>query len=221
MDENTVSFDYRNLLVETLRNKLDNFLIGIAVSVICVVGAVAAANNVEYLSFNFRPKAITQNQPKNTKVVAAKPATYQIQEGDWIWKVAEDKYGDGNKAEDILKANNISDPNELKVGQILILPSNIPTVTPSMAPSATPTITLTPTPTLTKYKEQGDVTDTAAQTKQVTFKGKKYTIQKGDGIWQIAEKAYGDGMMWSKIAEANKLQSPYNLEEGKTITIPR
>ena len=35
-------------------------------------------------------------------------------------------------------------------------------------------------------------------------KGKRYTVKKGDCLWDIAETQLGDGMRWSGIYEANK-----------------
>ena len=31
-----------------------------------------------------------------------------------------------------------------------------------------------------------------------------YTIVKGDSLWKIAQKQYGDGSQWKKIYDANK-----------------
>ncbi len=115
-------------------------------------------------------------------------------------------------ANEILKLNSskITDPNNLEVGQILLLP----TVTQQ------PTAATTPADEQHQYEQDtGDIS--AVQTKQVTIKTNKYTVKDGDGIWQIAEQAYGDGQMWTKIAEKNQLQEPYNLQVGKVLTIPR
>lgn len=48
-----------------------------------------------------------------------------------------------------------------------------------------------------------------------------HTVNKGESLWMISEKYYGDGYAWSKIAEANNLTSPDLVEEGQTLTIPK
>lgn len=49
-----------------------------------------------------------------------------------------------------------------------------------------------------------------------------YTVQKGDTLWKIADKFYGDGRKWSLIAEANTavLGNPNKLKPGTVVTIP-
>ncbi|MDH7476615.1 MAG: LysM peptidoglycan-binding domain-containing protein [Microgenomates group bacterium] len=50
---------------------------------------------------------------------------------------------------------------------------------------------------------------------------KTYQVQLGDYLWQLAVKFYGDGNLWTKIAEANKMTGPdYTLEPGQIIIIP-
>jgi nucleoid-associated protein YgaU len=39
-----------------------------------------------------------------------------------LWAIAKKYYGDGNKYTEIAKANNISNPNVISVGQKLLIP---------------------------------------------------------------------------------------------------
>jgi len=50
--------------------------------------------------------------------------------------------------------------------------------------------------------------------------GGTHIVQKGEGLWNIAENYYQDGYKWVDIAEANDIQSPYTIEEGQTLIIP-
>ena len=57
---------------------------------------------------------------------AASWTTYEVQEGDSLWRIAarDDVYGDGAQWERIAEANNIDSPSDLKIGQILRIPRN-------------------------------------------------------------------------------------------------
>ena len=50
-----------------------------------------------------------------------------------------------------------------------------------------------------------------------------YTVVKGDSLWKIAQKVYGDGACWPRIQEANKtlLKDSKDLIAGTVLTIPR
>lgn len=47
-----------------------------------------------------------------------------------------------------------------------------------------------------------------------------YTIQKGDSLWKIAERHYGNGQRWQDIVAANPGLVPEKLPVGKTIVLP-
>lgn len=50
-----------------------------------------------------------------------------------------------------------------------------------------------------------------------------YVIQKGDSLWKIAEKAYGNGTKYKAIVEANKevIKDENKIFEGQKIRIPK
>lgn len=48
-----------------------------------------------------------------------------------------------------------------------------------------------------------------------------YTVTKGDSLWKIAVRAYGDGYAWTRIAAANNLKNPGIIHAGNVLTIPR
>ncbi len=50
--------------------------------------------------------------------------------------------------------------------------------------------------------------------------GGTYTVVAGDTLWDIAEKAYGNGTKWRVIAKANPRVKPRALRVGATLTIP-
>ena len=53
-------------------------------------------------------------------------------------------------------------------------------------------------------------------------KTKTYTVVKGDCLWNIAKKFYGDGSKWTKIYNANKskIKNPNLIYPGQKLTIP-
>ena len=55
------------------------------------------------------------------------------------------------------------------------------------------------------------------------IEGGEYKVERGDSLWNVAVRAYGDGYAWPKIWQANgdKLNSPDLLEIGMVLTIPR
>lgn len=74
---------------------------------------------------------------------------------------------------------------------------NEPAVTP--APADHPTVTRTPA--------------------AAPGAGKTYVVQKGDTLFSICKKTYGDGK-WQRIVDANPGLTPNNLKAGQTINLP-
>jgi nucleoid-associated protein YgaU len=48
---------------------------------------------------------------------------YTVQPGDNLSKISKHFYGDANKYQVIAKANNLDDPDKIKVGQKLVIPA--------------------------------------------------------------------------------------------------
>lgn len=50
-----------------------------------------------------------------------------------------------------------------------------------------------------------------------------YKVKKGDTLWAIAQKYYGDGRKWRKILEANtdKVKNPRTMKVGIELVIPK
>ena len=51
------------------------------------------------------------------------PQDYTVQPGDNLSKISKHFYGDANKYPVIAKANNLDDPDKIKVGQKLVIPA--------------------------------------------------------------------------------------------------
>ena len=48
-----------------------------------------------------------------------------------------------------------------------------------------------------------------------------HTVSKGESLWLIAEKLYGDGTKWVEIAKASNLRHPDLIEVGQELVLPQ
>lgn len=120
--------------------------------------------------------------------------TYKVKRGDNLWKISLIRYGSGYNWVDIQRANNLSNPGLITVGQELVLPDLV---------SKTASIGLD---------------------EQVVNKieGNFYKVNRGDNLWKISVRAYGDGYQWTEVwkLNKNKLRDPNKLEIGMTLDLP-
>ncbi|NTU47290.1 LysM peptidoglycan-binding domain-containing protein [Candidatus Roizmanbacteria bacterium] len=202
MKTTTEITDYQLRLTLLLREKTMYFLLGLIIVISSLLGWSLFLKHAPSTSF-IKTTAETMQAPlaKDTKPLAI-TRHYTVQEGDYLWAIAEKNYGgDGFKAYNIAKANNISNASVIYKGQDLVLPDLQTEATPQLASS-------------------DQLTPEAAQTSQVTHTDKTYTVQEGDSLWHIAEKVYGDGYGWTVIAKANGIETPSIIFKGTVLTIP-
>jgi len=57
-------------------------------------------------------------------------------------------------------------------------------------------------------------------TNSIELSSKKHKVEKGDNLWNIAVKYYGDGFKWVDIATENRLENASVIEEGQELVIP-
>lgn len=122
------------------------------------------------------------------------PQSYVVKEGDNLWSIAENIYGSGYNWVDLAKANKLENPSVLYVGTKLSVPN-------------------------VKVKEQTIVKQSAEGKNPITQTS--YKVVKGDYLWDIAVRAYGDGYKWVEIAKANKLVNPNLIHAGNVLKLPR
>ena len=67
---------------------------------------------------------------------------------------------------------------------------------------------------------QGEISDMPGSPFE-GYRERTYQIRKGDRLWLIAERFYGDGHLWHKIAEANGISNPNAIYPGQVIIIPQ
>jgi hypothetical protein len=85
-----------------------------------VVSLVLVAVSDPYASA--KSPAATNRSNANARGGEAHPARYTVKKGDTLSAIAAAQYGDASKWHAIADANNIRDPKNLKVGQVLKLP---------------------------------------------------------------------------------------------------
>lgn len=67
---------------------------------------------------------------------------------------------------------------------------------------------------------EATATYTPAPVEAAPATGGTYTVQKGDTLWSIAARHYGNGQKWRDIAAANGMSDPRQLKVGQTLTLP-
>jgi len=130
----------------------------------------------------------------STQVSAVNEHT--VVEGETLWSIAEDSFGSGYNWVDIKSANNL-ETESIEVGQKLVIPDDVSLKEP----------------TATKNSE------VISQT--ISVEKDTYTVVKGDTLWDIAVRAYGDGYKWTEISEANHLANPDFIHAGNILVLPR
>jgi nucleoid-associated protein YgaU len=127
------------------------------------------------------------------------PATHTVAAGEHLWAIAERYYGTGYNWLDISQENQLINPDLLAEGQSLVIPR-----------------------TAIKTIEKPEVSGTAV-TPEASILGNEYTVTKGDHLWDVAVRAYGDGYRWTEIWQANKelVIDPDVIEMGMVLRLPR
>lgn len=136
------------------------------------------------------------------------PTMYKVEKGDNLWKIAEKFYNSGYNWTDIAKENGMKNPGSIEIGMDI----SIPKVEVKMATVLAATVPFTKASNGEVIKEP------------VTINTDSYTTVKGDYLWDIAVRAYGDGYAWTKIYVANREKignNPSKLYSGIELTIPK
>ncbi len=155
-----------------------------------------------YNYFSSVNKTAEVSEPETVKLVEENgqmvpddlPAKHTVARGEDLWHISQKYYQSGYNWVDIAKANELANANVITVGLELVIPRTAVKEVTRVQVSATETI----------------ATD-------------EYLVQKGDYLWKIAVRAYGDGYAWTKIWQANKelIADPNIIEPGTLLKLPR
>ncbi|MDO5498124.1 MAG: LysM peptidoglycan-binding domain-containing protein [Propionibacteriaceae bacterium] len=112
-------------------------------------------------------------------------------------------------------------PRSLAAGLLLSIVAMFPLGAAQAEPpgAEAPTATGPPSPAPAPIVQDRTVNDTVDEPEPLP--GVHYTVQRGDDLWSIAERFYGDGLAWARIAAANPvIESPDHLEAGWDLVLP-
>lgn len=79
---------------------------------------ISTTNNTSVTKTSGTKVATIVNSRATTKEV---PKTYTVKSGETLWAICKKELGDGSKYKEIANLNNLSNPNLIKVGQVIKL----------------------------------------------------------------------------------------------------
>ena len=171
-----------------------SLFLGLVIVVIAVVVVLSLGRNRQTKQTSSVQDSATNREEKKEEAKKDKTQKiYVVKKGDNLWSISEEIYKSGYNWVDIALANKLANPDQIFSGNKLIIPE-----VKMKAPE-------------TKKKE----------VKTNAIKGSSYKIIKGDNLWDIAVRAYGDGYRWVEIAKANKLTNPDLIFSENILKIPR
>lgn len=151
------------------------------------------------------------------------PGKYTVKEGDTLFLIAQKYYDDGNLYTEIMRENSLVG-DAIETGQELNIPklaSAEPLASPSPEASATPEPSTEPEASVAPAPAGEKGATMTDQSWGEKISGETYTVVKGDWLSKIAGRAYGDIMLYQKIAQANNISNPNSIEVGTVLKIPR
>ena len=142
--------------------------------------------------------------PTATPTATATPITYQVLPGDTLVNIAA-QYG--TTVDLLAQINNIPNPHQIDVGQIVLIPTAIP---PTVEAVLRPTVTLYPTATQALVQE--GTTGTGA-----TIWYFIYVVQVGDTLDEIARE---HNTTIAELVSLNDIENPRRIVPGQQIKVP-
>jgi nucleoid-associated protein YgaU len=154
-----------------------------------------------------QPSTISMDEKNTTKNDGND--TYKVVKGDDLWHISERYYKSGYNYVDIIKENKLSKNGLITAGMELKMPKV--EARKKTVIDTEPKLTIKDNVVMEK-KESG------------TIDSDTYTTLKGDSLWTISVRSYGDGFKWTKIYWANKAvigKNPNVLFSGIKLNLPK
>jgi nucleoid-associated protein YgaU len=150
-----------------------------------------------------RPDVVPAPEPRR------QPRYHQLVPGDTLYGLAERYLGDPEQYRLLFEVNRaiLDEPDRLPVGMRILIPETAPADEPAGAGELT-----------------APLTDAIAHPFQPSGerRPRRYTVEPGDTLIEIARRVYGDGRQFRRIYQANRdrLDSPDRLIENMVLEIP-
>ncbi len=175
-----------------------SLVIGIVVVVVLCFLGITFLKRTNAVKINSLKQEVssTSTKKENGDIV---PTYYIVVEGDTLGGISDTFYNTSKRADEIIKANNIINPDVIEAGTKLLIPDIDEK----------------------QILSQQDGKSFQTQTQDAKITESFYVVKEGEGLWDIAVRAYGDGYKWPDIVKANNLQNPDIITPGTTIKIPR
>lgn len=136
-------------------------------------------------------------------------AVYTVKAGDTLYSVGQEF---GVSVCDLMMANRIRNPYNLRIGMKLCIPGEMPEEQRPPANPNPPVMPDMPERPGTEYDDNNKEENMAG------CRGTLYTVKKGDTLYLIA-KSYRISL--NSLMAANPDIDPYNMRVGMKICIPR
>lgn len=169
----------------------------LGILVVIIVGTLV----VKYLKSD--RGTIPQELLTGTNSIERLGKTHTVAKGENLWQISVKYYGDGFKWVDIATENKLANASVIEVGQELTIPD-------LEAENVETTANVENEEKVTPAPEVANAITTAT-----------YEVAKGDSLWKIAVRAYGDGYKWVEIAKENKIVNPNIIFTGNVLVLPR
>lgn len=198
-NSNPQTSDYLSKIESDIKSNQSKLSMVLGALIILVVG-ILIYNYFNKNKPSLGPAQQTQQEQEQQDISPEQlPGKYTVKDGDTLFNIADKYYHDGYKYNEIVKANNLANPDLLEKGQVLNIPK------------------LENQTTLSQDNKTPDI-----QTQWgPKIEGTSYTVVEGDFLSQIAGRAYGDPSALDKLIKANNLTHPDLLEAGTVLIIPR
>ncbi|MFH1709096.1 MAG: LysM peptidoglycan-binding domain-containing protein [Planctomycetota bacterium] len=131
--------------------------------------------------------------------------SYTVKEGEWLGDIALNQLGKAHRWREIAAINPGMNPNKIKVGQKIKIPTGSSSSTSSTA-GGVPALGSTGYGTTSLGQPAGDI---------------DYTVRSGDSLQSISKQFFGTYSRWKDILRANPhIKNEYSLFVGAKLKIP-
>lgn len=156
---------------------------------------------------------VTAAEPAPAKVDKGKSRT--IKDGDTLWSIAQDVYGDGKLSKKLAEYNKtrLGSGGQLREGASILIPEKDVLLGKAAATAKAP-----------ETKAEKTANSIAAKSEAGKKSSKStYVVKKGDTLAAIAKRELGSAGRWEEILDLNSgdLEDETSIRPGMTLKLPR